>query len=142
MPGADLDRLITTRVEALFKNRGISQREFAEAIGVSPSWVSAFFGHRRPANDIHTLSRIARYFGVSVGYLLNETERGRDAGATTLLGAWEGLSDDLDRDAVLQLALRLRGRGGGAPPPGGNDDPGDPGGRRGPGRGAPPKRKR
>lgn len=110
MPGASVEKAIIGRVKGLFDSRGINQREFADALGVSPSWVSAFFAGRRPANDIHLLLKIARYFGVTVGYLLNETERGRDAGATTLLGAWTEMTDERDRQAVLNLALMLRGR--------------------------------
>ena len=115
-----MERAIIGRVRGLFDSRGISQRELAESLGVSPSWVSAFFSGKRPANDIHILIKLARYFGVSVGYLLNETERGRDAGASTLLAAWESMADERDRKAILSLALTLKRDSGGLdtePPP-------------------------
>lgn len=106
-----VETTIRERVRGLFKSRAdLSQREFADALGVDPSWVSAFLAGRRPANDIHLLVKIARYFGVSVGYLLDETERGLDAGAMTLIATWEHL-DPADRSVVLTLALNLRRRG-------------------------------
>ena len=111
MPVADVERAIISKVRGLFDSRGISQRELADAIGTSPSWVSAFFAQRRPANDIHLLQRIARYFGVSVGYLLHETERGRDAESATLLAAFAELQPP-DRDVVLNVALSLLRRRG------------------------------
>lgn len=107
MSGARVEKGIIDRVRGLFVSHGITQREFADALGVSPSWVSAFFSGRRPANDIHLLLKIARYFGVTVGYLLNETDRGRDAGASAVIGVWETL-DERGRRALLNLALTLR----------------------------------
>lgn len=104
-----METVIRDRVKALFDSRGgLSQAEFAAAIGTKPSWVSHFFRGSRPANDIHLLRRIARYFGVPVGYLLNETEPAKDAGAVTLLSAWATM-DEKSRQAVLNLALMLRG---------------------------------
>jgi transcriptional regulator with XRE-family HTH domain len=104
----NVDRQIVDRVRELFESRGLQQKEFAVAIGVSPSWVSAFFGYRRPANDIHLLMKIARFFRVSVGYLLSETERARDADATTLLSVWPEIPESARR-GLVQLALQLSG---------------------------------
>lgn len=109
---ADVERLIVDRVRTLFESRGLQQKEFAAGLGVSASWVSAFFGYRRPANDIHLLCKIARYFRVTVGYLLNETERERDADLTTLISAWPAIPAAGRRGLVL-LALQLAGDTGG-----------------------------
>ncbi len=134
--------VIRDRTEALFKAKAVSQVEFANGIGVHPSWVSQFLSGRRAANDIEVLSKIARYFGVTVGYLLNETDRGRDAGAATLLAIWEELNER-DRDLLLDVARTLRtkattgGAGGGGAADGGEERP-----RSGPGNGEPPRRKR
>jgi transcriptional regulator with XRE-family HTH domain len=138
--GADVEKAIVARVKALFETHAITQRELADAIGTSPSWVSAFFANRRPANDIHLLLRIARYFGVSVGYLLNESERGRDAETATLLAAFDGLLQP-DRAVVLNVALSLKRRG--EPATGGLADtpaaaPETPNGRNGKARKPPP----
>jgi len=111
-----VETTVRERVTALFRSRGLSQRELADALGVDPSWVSAFLKGTRHANDLPLLVRLARYFGVSVGYLLNEADRGRDAGAATLLATWDQLEGP-DRDVVLQLALSLRRRSDGASAP-------------------------
>lgn len=102
-----IEETIRSRAFALFKSRGVSQVELSEALGTSASWVSAFFGGKRPANDVHLLVKLARYFGVTVGYLLNETERGRDAGATTLVTTWTALDERAQR-VVLNTALMLK----------------------------------
>lgn len=109
-----MEQTIRDRVRALFEVSGVSQREFAEALGYDPSWVSQFFSGSKPANNVHLLLRIARYFGVTVGYLLNETERGRDAGAMMLMDAY-GTLGPRERHVVLNTALMLKGR---------TDDPG------------------
>lgn len=116
--------------ELLAAQPDVKQHEFGKAIGRGGSWVSAFLAGKRHANDIALLVKIARYFGVSVGYLLNEADRGRDAGAMTLLSTLEALSAE-DRDVVLQLALSLRRRGAGT----GDGEPAGAGG--GSGGGAP-----
>ncbi len=40
------------RLRELRDRHKMTQLELAEAIGVSPSWVSAFFSGRRNANDV------------------------------------------------------------------------------------------
>jgi len=107
-----VEAIVRERVNALFTSRtDLSQKELAAALKVSPSWVSAFLAGRRNANDLPLLTKIARFFGVSVGYLLGETERGLRADAMILLAKYEELEPP-DRDAVLQLALTLWRRGG------------------------------
>lgn len=118
----DPAEIVREQVRKLLKARtDVKQKEFGEAIGRGFSWVSAFLGGTRDANDLRLVVRIARYFGVSVGYLLNETDRGFDAGAMTLLTTWQAL-DSGDRDAVLQLALQLK-RGTEGTDDGGSSEP-------------------
>lgn len=93
--------------ELLAAQPDVKQHEFGRAIGRGASWVSAFLTGKRHANDVELLVKIARYFGVSVAYLLNEADRGRDARAATLLAIWEELGEK-QRAAVLNLALTLR----------------------------------
>jgi len=95
--------------ELLAAQQDVKQHEFGRAIGRTGSWVSAFLAGKRHANDVRLVVKIARYFGVTVGYLLNESDRGRDAGAATLLATWDELLLP-DQDVVLQLALSLRRR--------------------------------
>jgi len=87
---------------------------------------------------------MARVFGVSVGYLLGETDDPLDPGAATLLATWH-VSDAGDRDLLLTLAAGLRRRAGdstdpadAAPTPG----PIDERGRKRAKADEPPKRKR
>jgi transcriptional regulator with XRE-family HTH domain len=135
-----IESTVRERVTALFRAKGISQAEFAGAIGVKPSWVSHFIGGTRNANDLPLLVRIARFFGVTVGYLLSETERGRDPGATILLTTYEAL-DARGRALLLDLAASL-GRSNG--PADGSEGGGRNGGngRTGSAGSEPPKRKR
>lgn len=124
-----MERGIIARAKALFDVKGVNQREFADALGRSPSWVSAFFSGKRPANDIHLLMKIARYFGVTVGYLLNETDKGHDAKAMTLLAAWSKITNERARNTVLQSALMLQDQTddpdtGPGPGPSGGHEPG------------------
>lgn len=109
---ADPESVVREQVDKLLKARAdVQQHQFGKAIGRGASWVSAFLGGKRNANDVLLLVKIARFFGVSVGYLLRETDRGMDASARTLLSAFQGLREPEDRDAVLQLALTLKRRG-------------------------------
>lgn len=123
-----VEAAIQERVKALYASRpGLRQHELAEALGVSPSWVSAFLAGRRNANDLPLLVKIARYFGVTVAYLLGESERGRSADATTLLTVFEQELSPPDREAVLQLALMLRRRGNNSVGGGSSAPPGESG---------------
>lgn len=107
-----IEEVIRQRVRGLLAARpDVSKTEFGEAVGRGYAWVHAFLAGIRHANEIHLLVKIARYFGVTVGYLLNEADRERDAGAVTLLATWEQLAP-ADQDVVLQLALSLRRRVG------------------------------
>lgn len=118
----DVEEVIRERVRGLLAARAdVSHSEFGAAIGRGYAWVNAFLNGTRHANEIHLIARIARYFGVTVGYLLNESERGRSADAITLLSTFELLGPK-DQAAVLSLALHLRpdddtgDRGPAAPP--------------------------
>ncbi len=108
---ANVEVTVRERVTSLLQARpDVSYKEFGEAIGRGYAWVYAFVAGTRNANDLLLLVKIARFFGVSVGYLIGESERGRDAGSLALLAAYEELLPP-DRAAVLQLALALRRRG-------------------------------
>lgn len=106
-----LEATIVARVKALFDSRtGLSQKEFAAAIGVSQSWPSHFFAGNRPANDIHQLAKIARYFSVNVGYLLGEKGYDLTPDEMTLLASWRQCverKDEKSLRALRALALSL-----------------------------------
>lgn len=103
-----LEELVRERVRELLAARpDVNQTAFGAAIGRGYSWVSAFLTGTRHANDIHLLKQIARFFGVSVGYLLGEVERSLDPGAATLLATWDNLSQR-DRKLLLTVAAQFR----------------------------------
>lgn len=103
-----VEELIRGRVRELLAARpDVTQSAFGSAIGRGYSWVSAFLAGTRHANEIHLLIRIARFFGVSVGYLLGEAQRGLDPGAVTLLATWDTLTPR-DRKLLLQVAATFR----------------------------------
>lgn len=100
---------ILQRIKDLLSHRpDVSRKQFLDAVGrPTPSWGSEFFNGQRTTNDLRLLMRMARYFGVTVGYLLNESDKGRDADAVTLLDAWGRISDPRARRSVLHSALML-----------------------------------
>ena len=56
-------------LKELRQSKNLNQKQFAEAIYISPSAVSQYeTGHTMPSRE--TLDRIARYFNVSTDYLL------------------------------------------------------------------------
>lgn len=60
------------RIKELRKSKGVSQTELANALKVSQQTISSYEnGTRDP--DPETLTAISKYFNVSVGYLLGET---------------------------------------------------------------------
>jgi len=101
---------IRERVVALLDQRPeLTDVEFGRKIGRGYSWVSAFRAGTRHATDIDLLVTIAKYFGVTVGYLLGETGRTLDAGAMTLLATWDGLQHSpRDRRMLLDIAATFR----------------------------------
>jgi len=65
-------------LKKLRSNRNITQSELADEIGVSKSTISMYeTNHREP--DFETLEKIADYFNVDVGYLLEADNYNPDA---------------------------------------------------------------
>lgn len=61
------------RLKSLLRERGLTQREFATEIGISEITVSRYMhGVRSPSYS--TTRAIARYFGVTIEYILGETD--------------------------------------------------------------------
>lgn len=113
----DVSATVREQVQALLDARPeVSQVAFGRAVGRGYSWVSSFLAGRRSANDVRLLVRIARFFGVSVDYLLRESDQAIDAETKVLVGAFSVLAPR-ERDVVLQLALRLARTAGDSAPP-------------------------
>ena len=61
--------MLCSRIAALRRQKGLSQAQLAEQLGVSPSAVGMYEqGRREPSAD--TLVALSEVFGVSVDYLL------------------------------------------------------------------------
>ena len=58
------------RLKELREERGMNQREFAAALGVSPATVGMWESGAREPRSFEQLQRIADYFSVSTDYLL------------------------------------------------------------------------
>ncbi len=89
--------------ELLDKHADVKRSEFARAIGQDPSFVTKFLDGKRDAKDILLLVRIARFFGVSVGYLIGETPRGQDALIEAIVSAAREISE-VHQQIVLTVA--------------------------------------
>lgn len=129
------------RIRELLSSRAdVTRAEFLAAIGrPTPSWGSEFFSAQRTTNNLRLVIKIARYFGVPIGYLLNENEPAKDAGAITLLDAWEHM-DEKGRKILLNMALMMKDHADGRdtePPDGSSGGP-----SRGGGTTVGPKRRR
>lgn len=132
------------RVTELLAARPEMERaDFGRGIRRGHSWISEFLAGLRTTNDLRLVIKISRVFGVSVGYLLGESDRPLDPGAATLVATWEVL-DARDRELLLSVASTFRQRGSPTEPTnGGPDDvPGDARGRTRSRVDEPPKRKR
>lgn len=121
-----LGATLLQRVRELMAARpDLDRLTFGRAIGrPTPSWLSEFFSGNRTTNDLRLVVKIARVFGVPVGYLLNErADEEPDAPTLTLLGAWRTM-ERRDREILLQMAIGLVRRNGATDspqlPPGGH----------------------
>ncbi|MDR1013791.1 MAG: helix-turn-helix domain-containing protein [Coriobacteriales bacterium] len=59
----------------LLEERSLSQKELARALNMAPSTLGNYIRNEREA-DYETLKVLARYFGVSVDYLLDLPQNG------------------------------------------------------------------
>lgn len=85
------------RVKELIKEKGISQKEFLETLGLGRN----SFTHWSKYGNIprhETLIKIAAYFGVSTDYLLGKTEERRPVESVAAI-----TDDDLPPEALKEL---------------------------------------
>ena len=105
-------KALLQRVNDLLAARpDLSRDDVGRAIRRGKPWISEFFNAKRTTNDLRLVHRMAKLFGVPLGYLLNgdSTRQAEDAQTVTMLATWQDL-DAEHRETVLQLALRLRPR--------------------------------
>lgn len=58
------------KLRALIEERGITQKELATQLNIAPSTVSSYVQNTREP-DFATLKSLAKFFNVSIDYLLN-----------------------------------------------------------------------
>jgi transcriptional regulator with XRE-family HTH domain len=90
---------IRSRVRELFtekaRKEGLTETGFAQAMGdLTPSWANHFMAGRRNVTDITLLVKIARFFGVSVAYLIGETNNMDEARASAILDECRDLTPE------------------------------------------------
>lgn len=61
-----------SRIQVLLTEQGITQRKLAADLNLNPNTLNGYIKNRR-SPDCVTLSRIARYLGTNVDYLLGNT---------------------------------------------------------------------
>jgi transcriptional regulator with XRE-family HTH domain len=89
-----VEQTIRERVIALLDARPeIKDADFGERIGRGYSWVSAFRTGVRNANDVPLLMAIARFFGVTVGYLIGEKPAVSDPMLAEVVETWPTLPE-------------------------------------------------
>lgn len=94
--------MLGTRIALLRRQRGMSQKELAQRLGVSPSAVGMYEqGRREP--DCAGLVRLAEIFEVSPGFLLTgNAESGCDLRALSAL--WQQSAAVLDGTLMLRAS--------------------------------------
>jgi transcriptional regulator with XRE-family HTH domain len=113
------------RIKALRAERGIRQNELAQKGGLTPSLVSQIESDKLTPS-LHTLRRLARGLGVSIGALFDQPPNGRihvgrkrDYAVVRFGGSterWAVLAAGLFRGKVRAVVSTLARRGKGVPP--------------------------
>jgi transcriptional regulator with XRE-family HTH domain len=114
---AQLELVIGARMRARRRQRGLSQSELAEQLGVSFQQVQKY---ERGANRVaaSTLLTAARALGTTISWLVGEESSGRDddedvfralsrPGALEILQAFNAIDDPRSRAALLALAREM-----------------------------------
>ena len=114
---AQLELVIGARMRARRRQRGLSQSELAEQLGVSFQQVQKY---ERGANRVaaSTLLTAARALGTTISWLVGEESSGRDddedvfralarPGALEILQAFNTIEDARTRAALLALAREM-----------------------------------
>ena len=72
------------RMAAFRSARGLSQAQLGEALGISRDMV-AYYERTSPNPSLEIVQKVADFFGVSVGELLNDTGKSRKPGPPSRL---------------------------------------------------------
>lgn len=100
------------RIKSLREQRGKTQKQLADIIGVTPAAIGLYEQNRRTP-DAETLKKLANYFDVSIDYLLCYTDIKNsykekikkliDENATIAAHRIDGYDDELPEEAKQQL---------------------------------------
>lgn len=105
-----LGKKIHKRVTELMNTRpDLTRADLELRIHRGASWLSEFLRGKRTTNDLRLLISLCGVFGVTVDYMLGESDRRLDVGAMTLLATWRELQAP-DRELLLKLAASVRQR--------------------------------
>lgn len=103
-------RMLLQRVSGLLEARSdIDRDEFGRRIHRGRPWISEYFSGQRTTNNLRLVAKMAKVFGVTVGYLLGESKADENPQRVTLLSVWDELPPP-DQGIVLQTAVMLRQR--------------------------------
>jgi transcriptional regulator with XRE-family HTH domain len=96
-------------IEALCEKNGIRPGSLCTRLGISRSLMTDLKMGRKKTVSAETAQKIAGYFGVSVGYLLGESDELEDVDIA-FYGEYRELTQE-QKDAVRQMVRIMRQKG-------------------------------
>lgn len=93
--------MFAERLKAVREERGITQSQLAEALGVGRATIAGYEAGNRREPDYATLTKLADFFGISVDWLLGRTVA-KDMKVTDV-----HTIDDLKRYLGVDEAIRI-----------------------------------
>lgn len=67
--------ILAKRLRELREEKGLTQKELAQALGLNSKSTITNYEQNSRDPDYETLIKIAKYFGVSVDFLLGQTDK-------------------------------------------------------------------
>jgi len=98
--------MTANRIRALRKERGYSQKELGDRLGVGQTTVSAWeIGRNEPDNDLS--NKMAKLFGCSIGYLMGYENESPHRGLSK--ADWDAYTDALRQEHLHQASDAQQG---------------------------------
>jgi len=107
----DIAKTIGTRIKSKREEMGISQKDLADMIGVTPAAVSQFEkGVKKPSSSV--LATISRQLGVSTDYLFGAADRKELFLSGDIAAAFRDFEklDNEDRETILDHIKYLKSK--------------------------------
>jgi transcriptional regulator with XRE-family HTH domain len=94
---------------SLRESRGLQAQQVAERVGVSNGYISLIEqGKRQPSREV--LKSLARFYGVSIDYLLSEPGSGQvnlaDPRLEAIMRGWESITEQ-DKAMLAEIVKRF-----------------------------------